>query len=298
MAVINHIQPPTPEELDAYTRKLYEDALSDPSHFPNWYDGLSKYFRTPDSVFVPIDLARFSWLSCDDYADDRIEEFGAYLMGYLEKAQALGFGFPVFLKGSTFSNKFNFVDCVVHEGITAAELGRKALDIFYMAMCGDRYDAGFVFRRFIAAPDGTPSIYEGMPLRPEFRVFYDFDRKLVLCVKPYWDVPTMTRGLYDPADRESFAQAAPALEAAFLANAHAVSRHVSDALAGYVGRPGGVRSASIWSLDFLMEPDGTLWFIDAAVGFRSHSYDTLEADDRALDRIYTKEYPGGRPVLA
>ena len=33
----------------------------------------------------------------------------------------------------------------------------------------------------------TPCIYQGMPLRPEFRIFYDFDRHQPLYVVNYWD---------------------------------------------------------------------------------------------------------------
>lgn len=96
----------------------------------------------------------------------------------------------LFVKNGTFSNKYDFSDCRVMK--IAQYLTEKIINQNHTAAM---YDAGglseIVIRGFIGTlpyiRENIPCIYNGMPLRPEFRIFYDFDKKELLYSVNYWD---------------------------------------------------------------------------------------------------------------
>jgi hypothetical protein len=83
------------------------------------------------------------------------------------------------------------------------------INIQYAALCcmgfGPTGENEFVFRRQILRNQAqTPCIYEGLPLRPEFRVFYDFDKHEVIFAVNYWDYDYVAPHLYDRTDKIVF----------------------------------------------------------------------------------------------
>ena len=106
-----------------------------------------------------------------------------------------------FVKTGTFSNKFDFRNCKV-SGSEVKELGEYLLYDSYCAsqmagplntpsIVGPALTNEWVVREFIEDPEDNPTIYKGLPLRTEFRVFVDFDTNKVLSVVNYWDEETM-----------------------------------------------------------------------------------------------------------
>lgn len=60
-------------------------------------------------------------------------------------------------------------------------------------------------RKFIESSAGmTPCIYNGLPLRPEFRVFYDFDARKPIFTANYWDYDYVYPHLYHATDKIIF----------------------------------------------------------------------------------------------
>ena len=93
----------------------------------------------------------------------------------IPKLKEMGLTGHVFVKNGRFSNKFNANGTCNLYGLH--ELYRAIILINYEAICcgADGADE-IVVRKFIESSAGmTPCIYNGLPLRPEFRVFYDFD---------------------------------------------------------------------------------------------------------------------------
>lgn len=93
-----------------------------------------------------------------------------------------------FIKNGAFSNKFDFSSCM-NISSNYLLLTSNIIDINYQSLC---FDTGgnteLVARRFIDYNEAKiPCIYNGMPLRTEVRVFYDFDIKKVLYAVNYWD---------------------------------------------------------------------------------------------------------------
>ena len=273
------------ESTMRFIRRCYEEAFSTPNAFHNWYYALEGAFTTPASYWVPISFNQFAWLYGDDYEEKDIENIGVFLKWKIEKS---GLKYPIFMKTSTFSGKFNFENCIVRQTDTAMDIGRKALNIAYMGMCGDRMDCGFVLREFIDPDCGLETIYSGMPLHTEFRVFYDFVNRKVIEVFPYWDTATMLGPQMEshyaqyPHDKASFLHAKERLEEAFANNKKAIAAYVEKRLEHWWSLPGGHRAFSIgdvpaiWSLDFLMDTKEKIWLIDAAVGHQSYYWERLD----------------------
>lgn len=100
---------------------------------------------------------------------------------------------PLFLRNGTFSNKFDF-------STPSMGMSRDFVDSFSnISHIGLTFGAGFpseiVVREFIDDVENNPTIYSGMPLRTEFRFFYDFDTGEVLGVSNYWNREVMIENL-------------------------------------------------------------------------------------------------------
>lgn len=61
----------------------------------------------------------------------------------------------------------------------------------------------WVVREFIEDVEGNPSIYKGLPLHTEYRVFVDFDDGAVLGMNPYWDPEVMKQRFGHENDADS-----------------------------------------------------------------------------------------------
>lgn len=108
-----------------------------------------------------------------------------------------------FIKTGTFSSKFDFRNARVTDPAEVMEIGQYLLYIHHQAnqmgspFTGPRPIVGasttneWVVREWIEDTSGSPSIYHGMPLRTEFRVFVDCDSDQVLATAPYWDPEVM-----------------------------------------------------------------------------------------------------------
>ena len=258
---------------------LFEECRKNPNAFEHWYPRLSKCFETPKSVFIPLDREWFEWLLSDNYSRHQIEEFGCWLKSMMHEVGADNLMYPLFLKGSCNSNKFSFKSCIIeHADISNYDLGKKALDTFYFGMCGDRFQSGFVFREYIhydTRPDKT--IYSGLPLRCEFRAFYDFPNHSVMRVFPYWDENELARVLpYLPqTEKDNFLSAAPEMRKTFETQKNRVAETVAAALQDFSSLPADVPCADVWSLDFMLDESNKLWFIDAAEGPLSAFWERL-----------------------
>lgn len=134
------------------------------------------------------------------------------------------------------------------------------ININYAALCvGCDGQSEIVFRKRIREPEdhNAYKIYNGMPLRPEFRVFYDFDNRKILYSVNYWDWDYCHEAISrDKSDKLSYEAAYPGIEKFF--NEHQkeveelVNTHMKD-----------VDLAGIWSVD-IMSANDTYYLIDMA----------------------------------
>lgn len=113
-----------------------------------------------------------------------------------------------FIKTGTYSSKFDFRNAHVVGEKEVEELGEYLLFIHYQALCHAHYDLSgrnqpimygmsttteWVVREYIQSAAETPEIYYGLPLRPEYRIFVDFDADEILGISPYWEPDMMKK---------------------------------------------------------------------------------------------------------
>lgn len=135
-------------------------------------------------------------------------------------------------------------------------------------------DLELVLREYIEPRPDTPTIYNGMPLRPELRVFFDFDNRKILYAVNYWDwdychdrICSGWNGERTPdADVYEWNYLRLAEETERLKNKHLSTIWSALSQVTTLTMPDGRRN--IWSVDFMLEED-KVWLIDMAQGWRS-----------------------------
>ena len=172
------------------------------------------------------------------------------------------------IKNGAFSNKFNANDCFSNY----YDIPRKFLNIQYAGMC---YDADgtseMIIREVIDYdPSVVPTIYNGLPLRPEYRVFVDFDNDNTLYIVNYWDYDYCYSHL-NKTDKIIFDYMRSYLESEFENNKDKVIELIENNLIPY-NKKNEDRLTGIWSVD-IMKADKDYYLIDMAIGCQSAYYD-------------------------
>ena len=171
-----------------------------------------------------------------------------------------------FLKNGAFSDKFNFNYCI---NFPSSPM-RMADHILSMNYDSLMFDTGgnteMVAREFIDDPS-VPTIYKGMPLRTEFRVFYDFDNHNAIYVCNYWDWDYCHQGIArDPTDKIVYEVYYPIILSDYNTNKGYAVELVNHCFANINDLHG------IWSVD-LMKHGNEMYLIDMAHGANSAYWD-------------------------
>lgn len=168
----------------------------------------------------------------------------------------------VFIKNAVFSNKFDASTCFVN----METLINGVVNLNYAALCvgADGFTELVVRERIRHDASRTPCIYNGLPLRTEFRVFYDFDSNKVLYTANYWDYEYVYRNLYDRTDKIILDHMRNEIETSFNTRKAEVEKLVADNMKKVQGLSGK------WSVDILLsDTDNSYWLIDMAVAEQS-----------------------------
>ena len=200
-----------------------------------------------------------------------------------------------FVKTGTFSNKFDFRNCKV-SGSEVKELGEYLL---YDSYCASQMASPlktpsivrpaltneWVVREFIEDPDNNHTIYKGLPLRTEFRVFVDFDTKKVLSIVNYWDEKTMLnrfeerRDNHDVHDLITFKANLPRLNARFEKYKDIVKEKTMVLLESKSQN----RLTGQWSMDIMLSGND-FYIIDMALAEESYYYQSVPMEDRRVSK--------------
>lgn len=130
------------------------------------------------------------------------------------KAFDLDISKSYFVKTGTYSSKFDFRNCKVVGEKEVRELGEYLLFIHYQANCmahptntpciyGVSTTNEWVVREFIEDVENNPTIYMGLPLHTEYRIFVDFDNDSIIGYSPYWEPNTMLKRFSQENDASS-----------------------------------------------------------------------------------------------
>lgn len=175
------------------TPMLYDWFNQNKNTFSYWFPRLqhafershSRFFKIPETKFLtlPIELSQFMRIEYKDTDAKSRDVFNKLLFEYFE----LDNDKEYFIKTGTFSSKFEFRNAHLQKG-EAKEIGEYMQVINNFAMLvGAGHTNDVVVREYIEDVENRPTIYHGMPLRTEFRVFIDCDENEIEGIVPYWN---------------------------------------------------------------------------------------------------------------
>ena len=238
--------------------------------FPFWFDkikGVETELKIPRSICIPVpaEVVRAFYME----SENDLETVENFVEGTVRPAineAKLGL---VFLKNGAYSHKFDARAACLP---LMSDLTHAVLTIMNEAMlrCGFQYDGTEVLvarERIRHDQKTTPCIYNGLPFRPEYRVFYDFDRKKPVFTVDYWDKGYVYENLHDLTDKIVYDAWYGFVRQRYDANWKTVQRLVSKAMEQVDGLSG------CWSVDVMQDESGGLWLIDMAVAEMSAYWD-------------------------
>ena len=126
----------------------------------------------------------------------------------------------------------------------------------------DGLDELIIRERIMYDSATTACIYHGLPLRPEYRVFYDFDLRAPIFIANYWDEDYVGGHLSDATDKVVFHKRAPYIKSEYEENKYMVLNMVAAAMDHVTGLSGP------WSID-VMQTGDRFYIIDMAVAEES-----------------------------
>lgn len=196
-----------------------------------------------------------------------------------------------FIKTGTYSSKYDFRNAKVTGAKEVRELGEYLLYIHFAAcqmanptvkphpFAGVSTTNEWVIRDFIEDEENNPTIYHGLPLHTEYRVFVDFDTKEILGIAPYWN-PSVMKKHFDKAadtgnpdamhDFVTYSVHEDTLMKRYEENKDTVLAHIQDFLNRNTSMSGQ------WSMDIMQNGDD-FWFIDMADASHSALRDCVPA---------------------
>jgi len=189
------------------SENLYDHFNQNPNELSNWYPAIDKavqnqsFFKTPDTKVwtLPMELAQFIRLEYQETNSRTRDLFNQLVFDYFELEDDKTY----FIKTGMFSSKFEFRNAKCSE---PREMGDYFIVINNYAMeVGAGQSIDLVVREYIEDPEDRPTIYNGMPLRTEFRAFVDFDSDSIIGVVPYW-FPSVMKNRFQKMDNPTVAQ--------------------------------------------------------------------------------------------
>ena len=279
------------EEMQEAHNNFMRFQHENPNNFSYWFPHVRKLknrgISIPESIIIPIpeDLYRAFFREREGDAGT-IDRWVTDIVSPTIALNLLLNGRKLFIKNGCYSLKFDFANgCLITDPSDEETLIRHISNIQYDAISKetDGY-LELVVREFIEPEAGTPTIYNGMPLRPEVRLFYAFDKRRVLYAANYWSWDYCHDAIcYDfsgesTPDRDIYESRWPYLKIMTKARLTKHLPRIADALATVdsLVMPEGM--PNIWSVDFILDED-RVWLIDMAQGWRSAYWNAERAHE-------------------
>lgn len=255
------------------------------------------YFKIPATKIIklPLSLLQLTRLEYNNLTPATFEVVNNYCC----KAFDLDETKDYFVKTGTYSSKFDFRNARVSGAKEVNELGEYLLYNHWSALQMAHYDVNcsgrpvvygvsttveWVVREFIPDVEENFTIYHGLPLRTEYRVFVDFDTKEVLGIHNYWDEGVLRKHLSSRMwdgdidakhDYITFVANKDRLNERYEANKAKVCEHLGKVIQD-------VDLHGQWSVD-IMQNGEDFYIIDMAIAENSAYYaETVAVDKRRV----------------
>ena len=253
------------------------------------------FFKIPETriALVPMPLLQLSRLEYMEMTTTTMKIVDLWAM----RAFGLSTEKDYFIKTGVFSSKFDFRNAKVTAGKEVTELGEYLLFIQYQTtemgggvhwdgkglysapvVIGPALTNEWVVREFIHDKEGNTTIYHGLPLHTEYRVFVDFDTDEILGISPYWRPDVMKERFSGRKDAETpdmvhdyvtYTAQEPDLMRRYEENKDTVMTGIQALLAD-------VDLTGQWSVD-IMQNGNDFWIIDMALASQSALSDCVPA---------------------
>ena len=238
------------------------------------------FFKIPKTTIikVPLSLLQLTRINFGTLTPATI----AIVDRFCHEAFKLNDNGDYFVKTGTYSSKFDFRNAHVVGEKEVRELGEYLLFIHYQALCMSHYDLSgrnqpiiygvsttneWCVREFIKDTESRPTIYNGLPLRTEYRAFVDFDTRQVIGIHPYWDAKVM-KDRFDNGsdagtpkmmhDAVTYRACEDLLQAQYDAGKNKVTEHLQNIISS-----SDIPLTGQWSVD-IMQNGEDFWLIDMA----------------------------------
>lgn len=188
---------------------MYQIIDQNPNSMGNWFPQLAKavtetdtWLRIPKTTIAKIPMTMVQ-LTRKDYFEIN-ETTKEILNRYCQKIFQLETTEKYFIRTGSGSSKQDFRNAKVTDPEEIKDIGEYLLFIHgqqcMMASPLNNiciYGAGttveWVVREFIEDTGNHPTIYHGLPLRTEYRIFADMDTNEIIGQSPYWEPETMKK---------------------------------------------------------------------------------------------------------
>lgn len=274
----------TPEYLSELAINSYNDDRAYPENFSNWYYNIKNFGEFAHANIVANQVLTFEEVedmerteNIDQVNWDRLAEI------FKPTLDAMKPNTYYSIKNGCFSNKFDFETCVA----TKDEFLKKMWQINYMS---SMFETGgyteVVVRDYIPCDlDHNLTIYNGMPLRTEVRVFYNIDTKEIEYAVDYWDYDYCAKNINKLNDRiifDVFHNKTEIKTTDHNAEYERILKRIKDNIntLEFEGLTG------IWSIDFMYDNNtGKTYLIDMARGFRSAYWDFRRLKSETREKL-------------
>lgn len=197
-------------DLDPF---VYELLNHDPNTMSNWLFAIkevvdkTQFFKIPKTRIIKVPLALLQSTRVYDF-----RELSPLSLEIINRFACRVFDLDLkkdyFIKTGTFSSKFDFRNAKVTKGQEVSELGsylwyiqsqanQMASPLNNKVIYGVSSNNEWVVREFIDDKENNPTIYNGLPLHTEYRVFVDFDKEEIIGISPYWHPEVMKENFLD-----------------------------------------------------------------------------------------------------
>ena len=275
----------TPEYLEQCRKDAYKEDREYPENFSNWYPHIKDFgnFKSAEIIsnqIFTLEEADLFRTEITEYLD--FNKLNEILKPTLDKMK----GDTLYsIKNGCFSNKFDFSSSVC----TKSDLAHKLWEInYWSSMLGTGGYTELVVRQYL--PTDTShnlTIYNGMPLRTEVRVFYNMDTKEIEYVKDYWDYDYCSEHMNSLNDKIIFDIFHNKIEKISVTDHYKELEKVVDKIYENIDTLKFDDSLKgIWSIDFMYNRDlNKIYLVDMAKGFRSAYWDINELKPETREKL-------------
>lgn len=282
----------TPEYMEQLSIKCYQDDREYPENFSNWYPHIKDFGKFKTAKIVANQIFSYEeteqFRHTDNFSDVNWEALNKILAPTLQKMSK----YRIYnIKNGCFSNKFDFQNCLA----TTDNLAQQLWKINYRS--AELETGGYtelVVREMIPYNDYViPTIYNGMPLREELRVFYNMDKHKIEYIEDYWKYNYCKVNIGNKSNQIVFDWFHNKLKTRKTQHRELL-KQLEDRIWDNIHTlvfDGELKG--IWSIDFMyVEDEDELYLIDMARGFRSayYNFDKLSEPTKMEIRKEYQDY--------